>query len=59
MGVPSVSSPWKDVKAKAQLPDPAQSLVVKCLKNTGFNAVERNMTVDVVVDDFLEALTHQ
>lgn len=52
MGEARVSGARENVKAKAQLLDPTQSLVVSAFENAELGAGEADVAVDVVKDAF-------
>jgi hypothetical protein len=58
MGVTGVGGAGKDVKTESQLPDPAQSLVIKSFQDAVFDTVESDVAVDIVEDDFFIDASH-
>ena len=59
MSVAGVSGARKDVKTEAQLANPAQSLIIRCVENSSFNPIENNVAVNIVVHLTLKKLTHR
>ena len=52
--VPGVSGARKDVKAEPELTDPSEALVVERLQDARFDAVESDVAVNIIEDDFFE-----
>ena len=54
MGVARVRCARKDVETESELPDPAQALVIECFQDASFHPIQRDVTVNIIEDDFLE-----
>lgn len=53
-----VCGTWENIKAKPELSDPPQSLVIGRLQDASFNTVEGDVAMDVIKDHFFKLLAH-